>query len=56
VQRAKTFLAAATEQGNKAIGKELNLYPETVALSGNLWLTEQQELDKVAGKPSPCSV
>jgi hypothetical protein len=50
VQRAQIVLAAATGQGNKAIGKDLNLYPETAALWRNRWLTEQQELDKVAGK------
>ena len=61
VQRAQIVLAAASGQGNKAIGEELNLYPETVALWRNRWLTEQQELEKVAGKPKPllnaiCSV
>ena len=61
VQRAQIVLAAATGQGNKAIAEELNLYPETVALWRNRWLTEQQELEKVAGKPKPlftaiCSV
>ena len=61
VQRAQIVLAAASGQGNKAIGEELNLYPETVALWRNRWLTEQQELEKVAGKPNPllnaiCSV
>ena len=50
VQRAQIVLAAATGQGNKAIGKALNLDPETAALWRNRWLTEQQELDKVAGK------
>jgi putative transposase len=61
VQRAQIVLAAASGQGNKAIGEALNLYPETVALWRNRWLTEQQELDKAAGKRKPlfntiCSV
>jgi hypothetical protein len=53
VQRAQIVLAAASGQGNKAMGEELNLYPETVALWRNRWLTAQPELDKVAGKPKP---
>jgi DNA-binding NarL/FixJ family response regulator len=44
VQRAQIILAAASGQGNKTIGETLNLYPETVAMRRNRWLTEQQEL------------
>lgn len=50
VQRAQIVLAAASGQGNKSIGEELNVYPETVALWRNRWLTEQQELDKAVGQ------